>query len=447
MNGPQGMVETEPPRRFRGALAAVVAAAAIVLAVAAARGNGTAPTPEVHVAATDAAPDRVTVHLVLSHGGDDLQLAHYAEHLGWLSAVGGTPRAADRHSNAWVSHRAVGYWLSGSRADLPDLMATLARVLAPIDLPVEFAEAERGIILREYEFARANALDERVADAMDAALYAGNARAASLLGTPAEIAALDLNAARALHARTHRPGNATLVVTGDTTAREVRRAVRAVDWPDQGEGPARIAPPPFIPGPPEETVLRFADPPAAPRLVWRRVAALPEPVDFDLLEAEAALLGALLYSALPGGLAGPLRFDAAVARSFDIAVFPIDEQTVEVHFAAAPDAGVTLAALRDAFEATFAGTAAVGVPRASWDRVRSRSGGLWPDWEDADATARWMADYVVDRVSALLTPLAEEDLRGLETRLSHATAETILRALAGPGRTAVAFIGPEETLP
>lgn len=399
----------------------------------------------IHIVLTDAAPDRVTVHLIMSHGGEELPLAHYAEHLAWFSAVGGTPRTADRHSNAWVTHHAAGYWLSGTRADLPELVATLAGVLAPIDVPTEFAEQERAIILREYEFARASDLNERVATAMDAVLYDGNPRAASLLGTPAEIAALDLEAARALHARTHRPGNATLVVTGDTTAREVRRAMRAVDWPDQGEGPARIAPPAFVLGPPEETVLRFAETTAAPRLVWRRVARLPEPVPFDLLEAQTALLSDILYSNLPGGLAGPLRFDAAITRGFDVLIWPIDEDTIEIVFSAAPDAGMTLAELQAAFETTLSEVSRSGIPGPTHSRVLDRFDGYWPDWDDADETARWMADYVLGRVSSLREPLPERELKRLHRDLTLVTTNTLLRQLAGEGRTAVAFIGPEDS--
>lgn len=376
---------------------------------------------------------------------DSHPLLHYAEHLAWMNAVGANARDADRHSNAWTSDRAVSYWLSGAPEDLPDLLETLSGVFDPIKLPREFAEQERDVIVREYEYRVAGNPDAQATKTMDAVLYEGNAIAASVIGTPDEIMALDYDEARALHAETHRPENATLVIIGDVTGREVRRALRDAGWDESEEGRAEIAPAPFDLAPHAETTLREPWPKAAPRLLWRRVVELPDPVQFDLLEARIALLRDILDTNLPGGLAGPLRFDAAVARSFDIQAWPIDEDNVEVSFTAAPDRGVSLSVLQVTFEKTLAETAESGIPEATYSRVLNRFDGFWPDWDDTDETARWMADYVLDRVSVLREPLSERELKRLARNLSLETTNALLRQIAGRGRTAAAFIGQEDT--
>jgi hypothetical protein len=48
-------------------------------------------------------------------------------------------------------------------------------------------------------------------------------------------------------------------------------------------------------------------------------------------------------------------------------------------------------------------------------------------------------------VSALREPLAERALRHLDRGLSLETTNALLRQLAGDGRTAIAFIGPEDS--
>ncbi|MYF88627.1 MAG: insulinase family protein [Boseongicola sp. SB0676_bin_33] len=387
----------------------------------------------------------VRVHLVFAAPPDSHPLLHYAEHLAWMNSMGANARDADRHSNAWTSDRAVSYWLSGAPEDLPDVLETLSGVFDPIDLPREFAEQERNVILREYERGVAGNPDALASRELDAVLYEGNAIAASVIGTPEEIMALDYDEARALHAVTHRPEGATLVIIGDVSEREARRALRKAGWQEPEGGRVELAPPSFDLAAPADTTLRKTWPKAAPRLLWRRVVTLTEPVQFDLLEAQTALLRDILDTNLPGGVAGPLRFDAAVARSFGIWIWPIDEDNVEVRFTAEPDRDVSLTALQAVFEETLAETAESGIPEATYSRVLNRFDGFWPDWEDEDDTARWMADYVLERVSGLREPLSELELKRLDPGLSLESTNALLRQIAGEGRTVAAFIGPEDT--
>lgn len=399
--------------------------------------------PGVYLVETPEAREQ-RVDLIFPHSGDHLpSKVHYTEHLAWLNANDGA-RDADRHSNAWTNSYAVGYWLSGQPEDLPDLLTELKGVFDPLTLPDSFALEERDIVLREYDFRVAENLMAQAGEAMNAFLYEGNSIAQSVIGTPNQIKAFTYDAAKELHARTHIPENAVLIVTGDVSSRQLRRALTEADWPELPPVADVLQPPAFELAATTIEELNYLNDTAAPRMVWRRVVRLPEPVQFDLLEAQTALLSDILIANLPGGLGGPLRFDAAIARSFDIAIWPIDEDNIEIFFEAAPDANVSLTQLQAAFEATFADIAETGIPETTYDRVLSRFDGFWPDWSDDEETAEWMADYVMDRVSILRQPLAKRSLRRLEDDLSLRATNNLLQHLNGDGRTAIAFIGPED---
>jgi hypothetical protein len=386
----------------------------------------------------------VVLTLLLPEGAGGQVLAHYTEHLAWLPNIGRNSRPEDRDSNAWTNDYAVGYWLSGPPEDLPDMLRQLKVVFDPIDLPQEFAETERDIILREYDWRIANNPDAQAAEEMDAFLYDGNTIAASVIGTPEQIKALTYDDAKAFQAETHRPERARLVVVGDISEAKLRRTMEAVGFPDLDANREDIAPPPFTLAAPEARILHYPDPNAAPRMTWRKVVALPEPVDFDLLEAQTALARDILDTNLPGGLAGPLRFDAFVTKSFGISIVPINEQHIELIFSAEPDKGIGFAVLQSAFEAALA-TSAEGVPTATDERVRERFKGFWPDWSDDDKTAQWMANYTLSRVSVLREPKTERQMRKLDAQIDAADINSILAALAGPGRTAIAFIGTDPS--
>ena len=317
-------------------------------------------------------------------------LAHYTEHLVWLNAIDGE-RDADRHSNAWTNSYAVGYWLSGKPEDLLDLLSQLKGLFDPLEIPEGFADEERDIVLHEYELRITDNPMVQAGEAMNTFLYANNSIAASVIGTPEDIMAFTYDQAQALHAETHRPDNAVLVVTGDVTQRELNRAITQADWPEGVPAADVLAPPAFDLAPSATQQFEFADSDAAPRLIWRKVVSLPESTQFDLLEAQTVLLADILRANLPGGIAGPLRFDAAIARSFDISIWPIDEDNIEIEFVAAPDSGVTLTELEEAFAATFAEITASGIPQNTYTRVLTRFEDFWPDWEDNDETAEWMA--------------------------------------------------------
>ncbi|MGB3553796.1 MAG: hypothetical protein WBA25_04050, partial [Jannaschia sp.] len=359
---------------------------------------------------------RVAVHIVFATGDAAPGLAHYAEHLAWLNAVGSRDRAADRHSNAWTRHGSVGYWLSGPPDALPELLGNVVGVLRPIDLPRPFAEEEREIVMREYDLRVGGNVDARADEAVHAFLHAGNPSAASVIGTPDQIRALDYDAARAFHAATHRIGNARILIVGDVLRRQARQAVAALDLPpDEGKP---LPAPTFTLGPPDRDFLTYPETGAVPRLIWQRIVALDEAVPFDLLEARAALLRDILDTRLPGGLAKPLRYDAEISRRFEVEIWPLDERYVTLRITAEPDRGVSLTEMQAAFEAALTETAAAGIPAGTHARVLERFDGFWPDWTDDGEVALWMGAYTIDRAVIVRAPLDRAALAGLAADLT-----------------------------
>lgn len=294
--------------------------------------------------------ERITAYIVLPNSSGSPLEMHFVEHLVMLGNLGDRTGNMERHANAWTSRVAVGYRLSGPSTDLPDLLKTLSRVLDPIHVPRTAAEEERGIILREYEqHAEADPSMQAAMD-MDTFLYHSNAIARSPIGRPDGIVRLDYDRALALQAATHRSDRSRLVIVGDVTHRQVRSALQDMGWPLQHQV---FAPLPFVLAAADTTTLHYPDLDMTPQLVWRRVVSLPEPVQFDLLTAQTAILNDILASGLSGGLAGPLRLDNFIAESFSVSATVIDERHVELRFSARPDRGVRLSALHAAFESAL----------------------------------------------------------------------------------------------
>ncbi len=378
----------------------------------------------------------VSVHLIFGYSARPSEM-HYVEHLTWLNMTGNA--VSEQDSNAWTTHNAVGYRLVGSANELGTMLHTLVRVFTPIRLSERFAEQERDIILREYDLRMKTDPEAHVTWKMQAFLYEGTVLAAPVLGTPEEIRKFDFPSAKALHAATHRPGRAFLVIIGNIAPEQVHVAMRRAEFPVLGEGERRYGPLHLHLKPPAKRRFRFRQN-AGPRLVWRKAVTLNAPVQFDLLEARCALLGDLLRANLPGGLAGPLLYDGALVRRFDIRIRALDESHVEMRFEAAPDRSVSLQKLLDAFEGALSDVAASGIPERTFIRVRNRFDAFWPDWKNRRQTADWLGHYVLRRISALRRPMKIPQLRGLIRKLDGSSLNVLLRSLAGPGRTAVAFL-------
>lgn len=162
----------------------------------------------------------------------DEGLAHYVEHLAWLSAFGRDQNERVRHSNAWTNHFSTGYWHKTVDDDLHHALRALMGVSNPLSVGDDFALEERDIVLREYDYRVAERPLYSVFRDMDRALYGDGALARSVIGEPEVIAYYSWDAAASLHKQSHSLSDATLLVYGDVSATRLESAVASLSVED-----------------------------------------------------------------------------------------------------------------------------------------------------------------------------------------------------------------------
>ena len=420
---------------------------------------------------------RTTVTLVVLAGErdnrDEPGLPHYAEHLVWLSAIDARARGGGRHTNASTSLASTSYWLDGPAEELDDLLAAIARVFAPIELPDAFAREEIGIVQREYDLRVRESPDRRLWDELARLQHGDRWPARSVIGTPASIARLTPEAASEWHARTHRPGNAVLVVhgdhepdalnerlratfatgpealpsavpAGDDAERETGGAAAATSSPGQASAPTDepLPPPRYRMPPPARETRELVEPRLSePELLHSRLASLARRVDPVTLEARLDVLWAVLDSTRPGGLAGPLRFDDFVARGFDLELLADEGRRVELVFRGWPDAGVDNRTLFERFESALLDSARDGIPRETFERVRAR---LLDDIDESDEPDALVLDLAFELIALGTSPVS---LAAYRERLAAVTlddVDALLRTLADAPRVATLFVEPDR---
>ena len=367
-------------------------------------------------------------------------LAHYTEHLVAMSALIDDFNAADRHANAYTSGTSVGYWVKGPKEQLPVILENLGGVFDPISLDIGFANEEVDIVRREYDMRSISNLNHTVYMAMTPFLYKGNAVGGLPYSSPASIAMLDYDQAVTYYEATHQQSSAVLLVLGDVSEREVQKALKSSGIKPLAGPAANVAPAPFKLAEPDTKQFQFKRKTAEPRIVFRKIVTLDTAVDFDYLQLQTSQLQSVLDTNLPGGIAGPLRYDNFVASSFYLSLFPVDEQNIEIWFEANPDTGVTFEQLQLVFEDALK-AAGNGIPVSTYERVQARSEQYWVDWEDEEVTTEWMSAYVEARVKNLRSPANIKELKKMTEQVSLDHMNALLAALQKPGRQAVAYIG------
>lgn len=387
--------------------------------------------------------DRLDVHVFVPYRAEVPGLAHYVEHLVWLSATKDWTGNMRGRTGAWTNAHAIHYWISAQGGNVDELVETIGRVFDPIALAESFALSEREIILREYRQKEAEDPWHRTFEQINVELYGANPAAIPVLGEPEDIKALDLLQARKLHARTHLVSNAAFLVDGNVSEEAALRALRKLGFPNSGESGDAIDYPGFNLASSERIEVRLARDAMAPHVIWRRVVRLNEETPYEVLASRAGLLGMILSASRPGGLAKALQFDQGIARSFSLWVHAIDGRHAELSFVAHPDQGVTLQGLVEAFERALAQTARSGIPQATHDPVLRRHARQWPDWEDEAHVSEYMKTLAIARLSEWRQPPAAETIRDVQGQLPLSAIDELLRQLAGEGRTVVAFVGPE----
>lgn len=368
-------------------------------------------------------------------------LAHYAEHLVALNSIVDDVDSPDRHANAYTSPLTVGYHIKGPREDLNGIIKKLSGVFDPLKLHPDFAQQEIGIVEREYDLGVINNVDYLAYESMSPFLYEGNAIAVSVISTPQNIRTYSYEKAKTYYDATHLRKAAVLLVQGNVTKQEVSTAVSASGLtPLNSESITKIKPEAFKLAEPESRLFEFNVASAEPRISFRKIVRLDKPIDYDLLDLQTRQLASALAANLPGGLAGELRYDNFVARSFTINLEAIDEQHVQIWFYATLDNGVSFEQLQSTFEEALK-VSSEGIPASTYERIKMRTKQYWLDWEDSDAVTEWMQEHARHRVSVLRSPASEKSLKQMSEQITLEDINRLVKALQNPGRQAIAYIG------
>lgn len=434
---------------------------------------------------------RTTLTLVVLAGERDNPgehgLAHYAEHLVWLSAVDARAAGGGRHANASTGPALTSYRLDGPREELDDMLATLARVFEPIDLPAPFMREEVGIVQREYDLRARESPRRALEDELARLQHGERWPARSVLGTPESIARLTPAAAAAWQARTHRPDNTVLLVHGDHEPEALEASLRRVFGTKAAEagsvteaGIARSAsvatgvaarregaagpatrtgtgttgtdasetmssgdgsPAYRMPPPAREVHERVESRVDEPWLLHSRLARLDADADPLRLEARFDLLWSVLDSTRAGGLAGPLRYDDFVARGFDLSLFAVDARHVELSLVARPDRGVSVRTLFERFEAALLESARDGVPPDTYERVRTR---LLDDFDESESREEQLLGLAFRLLARRQDPVPLSDYRARLTEVTLDDVNALLDAIAAAPRTVTLLVEPGE---
>jgi len=369
------------------------------------------------------------------------ELAHYTEHLVALNSIIDDIDSPDRHANAYAGFHTVGYHITGPKEDLHGIIKKLTGVFDPLKVKPDFARQEIDIVMREFDLRTINNVDRRSGALATAFLFKGYEKGTSVVSTPQIIKSLSYEQAKAYYAVSHLREQAVLLVQGDVSDQEVSAAIRASGLPPiEAVAINEVKPDQFELAEPDSKVFRFALASAEPRISYRKIVKLDEPVNYDLLDFQSRQLAATLETNLPGGFAGPLRYENFIARSFGVYIEPIDEQHIQFWLKATLDSGVSFEQIQSSVEAAIK-TAGDGIPANTYDRVKMRTKQYWLDWEDEDAVTEWMQRHARKRVGDLRQPASVDSLKKLSKQVTLNDINVLLKALQKPGRQATVFIG------
>jgi len=385
--------------------------------------------------------NHVELYLVFPNGEAknpyDEGLAHYVEHLAWLSAFGNASNRLDRHANAWTTRFSTGYSNSSSLNHLRRSLRILTSVAKPLKVEPDFALEERDIVLREYDFRVSERPLFSITREMDLSLYGQGGLGRSLIGRPSEITEYSLDDARALHTNSHVLSQATLLVYGNVLRSQLLSLLESFESSSKTISSTSTSDTFWA----DEAVRRdseslLLDHLTASTFLFRKLIELETCDEKNRCEMIVQIAEHALGSSLPGGLAGPLRFDQFVARNFSLDLDIIANRYIELGFNAQPDIDVSLDKLQHVFETKLLESLELGIPEETFDRVVSRlEGGLDSVLErDRPGYNRDLALAQINRGKSLFLRHQQQQV------LKQITVEDVnrfLKSLLQDGRTVI----------
>lgn len=384
-----------------------------------------------------------TAHLVVQSGEIDNTgpegLAHYVEHLAWLGMSGAEDAQRSAASNAWTNHLATVYWISGATEDAEDNLIRLSRVLEPIRISESQAAEERGIVVLEQQRGGGDPWHATM-EAAYKSLHDGAPLGRSVIGVPEDIRRFDLAEAQRFHARTHTPANSALIITGAVSARHAQRLVTDIfGGMDASASVERTTQKTAIPSR-DVSEERGANHHGV-TVLYTKIAAIAPRGDLAGLLDEVSLLEDILASELPGGLPGALRADQLLGSDFDLHLDALGGDHVVIEIQARPGRGISGQQLLEHIEREIGHLAEADIPAETFERLRTRA-----------------EKRLGDRVEP--QPLLERSLMLLQRRIPVETVadqrqrlenvrvddlDTLLDAIAGPGRVVARLLGPDRS--
>lgn len=356
-------------------------------------------------------------------------LAHYVEHLAWQNYS--TKPGASRHSNAMTNLFSTSYWVEFDKTNANSRFKDLLSVTAPWTLDERFMLEERGVIEQEYN---TTVLENPYLDIhleKSHALFGDSGFTRSVIGTPEDIRGFDLDEARQLHRQSHQLKNATLLITGDSSLKQISRWLKklklpAIEQAPMGSSVAEID----LSAPVDEKEIASRTVPES-TFYYDKLVAFDDCDSFAQCEALLYIVRALIDSSLPGGIANELRFDNFIARHFEFQLHAQTESLVRVGFSAQPDVGVTLDTLQQAFLDAWSVSASDGLPAESIEKVRQRIIDAIKSVDDKPAYAFRMLLNQLMLGREIYTP--EQELAAvLSVKQEHVSR--LLKSLHGQGR-------------
>lgn len=371
-------------------------------------------------------------------------LLHYVEHLAYTNLTLGDDKRPV-HSNAWTNLHTTGYWTMAPAQSLAANLRSLISVADPLQAADDFAASERDIIVREYEYRVAEQALYPIQRGMTRLLHDDGPLGRSVIGDRDEITSYTLQMAVALHEQSHRLSDATLLIYGNISKASVQAAMSALrNKAGQASEPGPIKYDPIEPMMDRQAML--VDQTLAPTfLVKSLVPVTPCEVAVDC-EVARTLARNSLDSALPGGLAGPLRYSEFIARRFSFSMDFAAPDRVSIAFSANPDQGVSLAQLDDAFFAIWSDRLVNGLPEATIEQKRRR---LMTDLDAILPNDRAKAQFrhVLDRLAANRPLYDLNDWYRSMANISPKQVNEFLRSLNTSNRTVVRHIHNKEKTP
>ena len=331
----------------------------------------------------------------------DEGLAHYVEHLAWISTFGRDEAKKHRHSNAWTTHLSTGYWQVIDAHDLESALQGLLKLSEPLSVDPKFALEERNIIQREYDYRVAERPIYNALLDMRRALYGNGTLAKSVIGDPDEIAQYDLDQAMTLHQKTHVLSDATLLIYGNTSKlrlENVLHRLKATDTyserPDQNHW---VESGPSV----DEQELKI---PNIDEDIFMYSKVLPLDKSSDTLRQKLLIKFAenVIDSTRPEGIAGPLCFDQFIARHFTFDLENIGNEFVKLSFTASPDDAATLDDVETAFHQALSRTLTHGISTETFDRIYARRSSRYTSIL-ARERARFNRDLILDQLTGAET--------------------------------------------